>query len=85
MGATAMSVFKALGPLFLWGLKRWMDSMNLKEEQKKSYYAFLESIDKHTKIDVTNYVAAGNARQATIDRIKARRKNFLHKDSNENS
>lgn len=68
------SVLGMLGPLILFGLKKWVESMALTAAQKKNYYVFLESIDQHTKIDVANYVAAGSARQATIDRIKARRK-----------
>lgn len=68
------TMIKMLGPLVLWGLKRFVEAMNLKEAQKKNYYAFLEDMDKHTKTDATNYIAAGDARQATIDRIRAARK-----------
>lgn len=68
------SVLGILGPVILWFLKQWVQSMALTEQQRKNYYAFLEDVDKHTKVDVANYVAAGNARQATIDKIIAQRK-----------
>ncbi len=68
------AIFSILGPVVLWGLKQWIKSQALSEEQKKNYYAFLEDVDKHTKIDVTNYIAAGNAREETIRRINDRRK-----------
>lgn len=69
------AILGVIGPVILWGLKKWIETLNLKDAQLKNYYAFLEDIDKHTKIDVTNYIAAGTARQATIDRIKAMREN----------
>lgn len=62
-----------LGPLALYLVKTWVESMQLKKDQLKNYYAFLEDIDQHTKIDVANYVAAGDAREETIKRIREKR------------
>lgn len=74
IAALLSAIFSNLaGPLSLWLLKRWIENEGIKADQLKSYYAFLEEIDKQTKIDVTLYVAASDARQATIDRIKKAR------------
>ena len=62
-----------VGPIILFAPKKFIESMALSEAQKKNYYAFLKDVDQHTKVDVTNYIAAGEARQTTIDMIKARR------------
>ena len=62
-----------LGPIILWGLKKFIEASNMKEQQKKNYYAFLKDVDQHTKVDVTNYIAAGDAREETIARIKVKR------------
>jgi len=70
----SVSIMKLLVPLALWFVKKWIESMGLRGKQLKNYYAFLESIDRHTEIDLVNYVAASNARDATIKRIEERRK-----------
>lgn len=62
------------GPIVLWGLKKYVEYVNMTEEQKRNYYEFLADLDKNTKIDVTTYMAAGNAREATIKRIIEDRK-----------
>lgn len=70
MTATLLNIF---GSLIMWSLRKWIDAQNLKEEQLKSYYEFLEVVDKNTEVDAAQYIAASDARNATKDRIRKRR------------
>lgn len=67
------AILNIFGSIIMWGLNQYIKIANLKEEQLKNYYAFLEDIDNHTEIDAKQYKEAADARQATKDRIRKRR------------
>ncbi len=62
-----------LGPLTLYLLKVWIEKKGASNELLKAYYAFMEALSKHAGVNVDNYLAASDARAATLERIKAER------------
>ena len=74
LGGILVSVLGSLaGPLALYLLKAWIERKGLSDDALKAYYSFMEALDKHSGVDVSNFLAAGTARAEVIERLKAAR------------
>lgn len=71
-------IISMIGQLGLWLLSQWIRQQKKEEDMVKSYYNFLDAVDKSGSLKVANHLAAARAEQEEIERLlkeKAEREN----------
>lgn len=63
------SVFSFFAPLLLRMVDIWVRNSQKQEDIKKSYYAFLDAVDKSGAAKVANHISAVRAKDAEVDRL----------------
>ena len=66
-------IFKIAGPIIAWLFKSYVNKTVKNEAKRANFNEWMASIDTEVDLDVANYLAATEARQATLDRIRKRR------------
>ena len=63
-------ILQMLGPIILWFLQKWVENQKAEESMLKSYYNFLDHVDKAGQVKVANHLSATKALRAEQERLR---------------
>ena len=67
------TILSFLGPLALKLIDYWFKKQEVNEDMKKSYYNFLEQLDRKGMIKISNFMGAEKSRQELKEKIRRER------------